>query len=227
MRQKKKTIGFTLIEMMIAISIFSMLLFAGTYSYQLIANRWDKNLSSFSAIEKEAKHTELLLDVLQGIKPFIVTDQGRSHFYFVGDQTSILGVTSVGIFSGQYHEIFRLSLVTDEQGGTDIVYQAKSTKDFLLFSPNQEIIFDYQLVLFDDVERARLAYFGWQNLNNKGKSGGVDRHWYKDYSSVDRDLMPQRVLVEFYKEDARYTFEGNEYQQDTERLLMASQAGAI
>jgi prepilin-type N-terminal cleavage/methylation domain-containing protein len=51
-----KAKGFTLIELMISMTILSLLLFTGSYTYSLMSQRWNKELGEFSHSAKQAKH---------------------------------------------------------------------------------------------------------------------------------------------------------------------------
>ena len=84
---KSKNSGFTLIELLIAVSILSALLFTGTYVYQMLAVRWDKELGQFDNSAQTAKHFSLLNDLLRGVHPFIILDEHLDYkkptFFFI------------------------------------------------------------------------------------------------------------------------------------------------
>lgn len=77
--------GFTLIELLITTTIFkSFCYFLGSFSYQLLANRWDKQLGTFDRTLELTRNIELLENVISGIEPAVINDekQGTVNYGF-------------------------------------------------------------------------------------------------------------------------------------------------
>lgn len=202
---KHANAGFTLIELMIAISILTLLLFTGAYSYSLMSERWNKELGQFSNTAKTAKHLELLQRLVEGVQPYVVVDDKKMpSLFFIGHKTSLLAVSRAGLFSGEYPEIFRLTTVEKENGKVDFIYQSASTKNSLLTGTNQEIVFNKKLVLFSDLDQVTFSYYGWSHLYVKN-SDDINKKmplWYNQYSGIDNQLMPEKYNITLIKEGA-------------------------
>jgi prepilin-type N-terminal cleavage/methylation domain-containing protein len=190
--------GFTLIELMIAISILSLLLFTGSYSYSLMSTRWNKELGNFSNIAVQAKNQQLLQNLLTGMQTFVITDKNkRPAFFFIGDKTSLLAISRGGLYSGKYPEIFRLTAIEKENGLFDLVYQSSSTENLLLVVTEQEVNFTEQLTLFHDLTEISFAYLGWSHFNEKTADGEVIKpaSWFERFSGIDNQIMPIKMSI--------------------------------
>jgi prepilin-type N-terminal cleavage/methylation domain-containing protein len=190
--------GFTLIELLIAITILSLLLLTASFSYGLMSTRWNKELGQFSESARVAKHLELTQKLLEGIQSFIVVDETKQpFFFFIGHQDSLLAVSQAGFFSGDYPEIFRLTVVEKSTGLFDLVYQSASSEDVLLLGTEQEIDFSHSLVLFTDVEQVSFRYYGWQHMHQKTNDEGQDykASWTNNYSGINSQYMPSKLTL--------------------------------
>ncbi|MGL1957061.1 MAG: type II secretion system GspH family protein [Colwellia sp.] len=200
--------GFTLIELMISISILTLLLFIGAYSYSLMSERWNKELGKFSSTAKTAKHLELLQHLVEGVQPYVVVDdQKKPSLFFIGNKTSLLAVSRAGLFSDEFPEIFRLTTVEKENGKVDFIYQSASTKNILLTGTNQEIIFDKKLILFSNLDQVMFRYYGWSHLYIKN---AIDKsvkkpQWFERYSGIDNQLIPEKYIITLTKEGENLT----------------------
>jgi len=198
--------GFTLIELMIAISILSMLLFTGSYTYSLMSQRWNKELGNFSTSAKIAKNLAILQRLLEGVQPFVVIDNKRTpSFFFIGDKTSLLAVSSAGIYSGEYPEIFRLTTIDKENGLVDLIYQSASTENIILTKTDQNIQFTKKLTLFTDIQKVDFSYFGWNNLSEKSNASenGKRKLWLSMYSGINNQLIPELFRLTLTKSNTK------------------------
>ena len=194
--------GFTLIELMISISILSLLLFTGAYSYSLMSERWNKELGQFSNSAKTAKHLELLQHLVEGVQPYVVVDENKKpSLFFIGNKTSLLAVSRAGFFSGKFPEIFRLTAIEKENGKVDFIYQSVSTKNILLTGTNQDLIFDKKLILFSDLDQVKFSYYGWSHLYSKNSEENNRNRpqWFERYSGIDNQLMPENYNITLVK----------------------------
>jgi len=211
--------GFTLIELMIAISILSLLLFTGSYSYSLMSQRWNKELGQFSNSAKITKNLDLLQRLLTGVSPFVVVDNKRKpSFFFIGASNSLLAVSNTGLFSNNYPEIFRLTALEKENGLVDLIYQSESTENVLLTGTDQSIDFTKKVVLFSDLDSVSFRYFGWKNIfaKNSRSETGVKKEWQNNYSGIDKQLMPNLFTLILIKNGKNLSFpvvleEGSEH----------------
>jgi len=207
-KTKAKHNGFTLIELMISISILTMLLFTGSYSYSLMSERWNKELGQFSNSSKTAKHLVLMQSLLEGVQPYVVVDSKKTpSLFFIGQNTSLLAVSRAGLFSGDYPEIFRLTANKNADGKVDLIYQSSSTENVLLTGTDQNIDFSKTLILLTDLDEVTFNYFGWTHLYDKNSIRKTNKvaQWSTDFSGIDRQLMPERYSITLVKSGSSLT----------------------
>ena len=133
--------------------------------------------------------------------PWVVVDaQDEPSFFFVGNETDLLAITDRGIFNRDYPEIFRLSIVRNYTGTLDIVYQARTTKDFVLTGTDQFIPFEHEITLFEGLTGAEFAYYGWDNLSVKGE-GVAPPRWFDRYSGIDSQVTPAMIILSLSDQD--------------------------
>lgn len=201
--RKKNIKGFTLIELMISISILTLLLFTGSYTYSLLHSRWDKQLGGFDANVYMARNLELLQRILEGIHPFIVVDQKKvPSFFFIGAQNSLLAVSQSGMFSENFPEIFRLTSVQQSSGKFKLIYQAISTENILLRGTEQVINFQKKITLFENLDSVNFSYLGWRNYQEKSDrhNSGHKMIWSSAYSGINTQITPQKLTLTLTKE---------------------------
>ncbi|GAA5142094.1 PulJ/GspJ family protein [Thalassotalea piscium] len=198
----KRNHGFTLIELMISLTILTMLLFTGSYVYIMLSSRWDKQLGSFSDNALIAKNIEATQRVLEGIHALVVVDNKKTpSFFFIGHSDSLLAITHSGIFSGDFPEIFRITSVPNTNGKFDLIYQAVSIENILLVKTDQEIRFDHQLTLFTNLDSATFNYLGWSSYKVKSfrYTTGDKLQWRNRYSGIDSQIMPEQLTFTIKK----------------------------
>ena len=206
--------GFTLIELIIAISILSMLMFTGSYLYGTLSSRWDKEIGQFNQSFADARSISLLHALLSGITSYIVmnsiSNDGMPTMFFVGKSESLLAVSKSGIVNSEYPEIFRLTAVPNKSGKLDLVYQAKSTQDLLLLTSDQTIKFENSFILLKGLDLIEFEYMGWSNLRLKTQANYEDipdpKQWFQDYSGLDRSLNPEIVKITIKKGSKKLQF---------------------
>lgn len=205
----KKNYGFTLIELMIAISILSLLLFTGSYSYSIISERWNKELGNYSKSSNDIKNLERTQRLLEGIQPFVVVDsKSKPSFFFIGDKDSLLAVSRAGLFSNEFPEVFRFTSIKNKNNLFDLVYQSRSTEGFLLLGTEQSIEFTNQITLFENLDSIVFNYFGWSSITVKNFSSneGQQPKWFDKFSGIDNQLMPDKIIISLVREESTLSF---------------------
>lgn len=193
--------GFTLIELLLSISILSGILLVGNFSYQLLAVRWQKEMTDFNVNQDFGRKLNLFNTTLTSIQPYIVLSDngGKAYpgFIFEGSEKSLLSIAKVGLIQQYYPEVFRIVIEKKQNDKYDLIYQAKSTRDFLLKYANQEIQFDKEFTLFKDMDEIRFNYLGWDNVVTKSEHKGEDipATWRGAFSGLDTQQLPEMIAV--------------------------------
>lgn len=215
--------GFTLIELLIVTTILSLLMFTGSYTYSLFTNKWQDELGQFNQVNQQATSFHRIQTILTNIIPYaILKDDNQPAFFFIGGEDSLLAITHDGLFSTDAAEIFRLSTTKDANGKSSLLYQAKSLAMDNILTESQSVEFDHQLVLATQFDGITFNYYGWssyQDKKNYNLENLVGEHqWYKNFSGLDKQLIPEKVEIILTKADKKMTILVN-LDNNTERWL--------
>lgn len=221
MYTRSQQIGFSLIELMISLTILAMLIGTATLSYQILMQRWQKGLQQFDRSYQQYHSNTLLQSVIRGIFPYVVVDtKGTPSFFFIGGEQSLLAVTRNGLFDDSSPEIFRLTLQSNGDGTFRLIYQSSPMDEVLLVGTDQEIEFVNTLVMHDGLSKLEFKYVGWHSLKDRASQPVPKKSTFQTYSGIDSQLMPQSIEVMLFSKLGSLTFSGV-YDTDSFKELSA------
>ena len=196
MNSKVGVRGFTLVELLISVALLSALVFTGSYVFSMLSRKWDSELGDFDKVTSMSRNKALLYHAIKGILPHAIKDSnGKPVFFFEGNQSSLLAVTTNGIFESEGLEIFRLTLVRNEDSSASLVYQAASETSALLTSSSQELTFEHQVTLLSNIQTLNLEYLGWESLDSRNNDANASVNWLESYSGLESQLIPQKLKL--------------------------------
>lgn len=195
--------GFTLVELLIAMSIMlAMLVLAGT-AYQLYTASWQRDLSKIQQSYQDFRYTELLLDAMQGILPLAVTDDGRQAYYFLGREEGFTAVSYSPIFNSGYPAVIRVFREANASGGYRLVYEEASLQHVVLRSAAQNLPFSFRKIIYNEINDLTFSYFGWKDIVTRMNAyGDVDVSvdsaptWSEQYDALNRGLHPEKIRIQ-------------------------------
>lgn len=212
---RAKHSGFTLIELMIAAAILSGLLFLGSFTYQMLAQRWTKELGEFQNTLETTKSFNLLNSTLTAVQPYIVLDESDNNntdydpgFLFIGRENRLFSVTKQGLFDQSAPEVFRLIVEEKETGKFDLLYQGVTTQQQALVTAQQSITFTQQITLLSDFDEIKFNYLGWDSfvIRSEGIQNGLQPTWRSEFSGLDTQLLPDQMAILLKKDDKDLLF---------------------
>jgi type II secretory pathway component PulJ len=195
--------GFSLVELLLALSImFAVLVLAAT-AYQLYTSSWKRDLSNIEQSYQRLRFHELMLDALQGIIPLAVTESAENNkigFYFLGREEGFTAVSASPIYNAQAPAVIRVFREQNENGSLRLVYEEASLVTQPLVYANQELPFNYRQVLLDNLTSLEFSYYGWFNRQARvesmdGFSTEIKKGWYKDYDGLIRQFHPDLIRI--------------------------------
>ena len=219
--------GFTLLEMLVTISLLTMIILVGTSSYGLVAQRWDGQIGKFDKRIQDARDLMLVQDVLEAMVPYMVYgNDNKPGIFFEGNRNGFVGVSTKSIFNKNYHSIFRLSVIQRADLAYDVLYEESPMVSDVLRSTRENVLFSERLVMFSAVKDPSFEYFGWSSVQDKfGVEGSIPpkpAQWLSSYNAMDLPFPPGKIRFLFDNKDGRYETRVNIPQGKTGLLSMYS-----
>lgn len=203
-----KSKGFSLIELMIATSILSFIMFSGYYAYSLFSDGWNKRVSYYWQTSQNAIGLEALIRALESSTPYMVNNvQNKASILFDGRESELVFVSNSSIFN-QGSALIELSLVNSE-GVTQLLYQEKELNNQpLLDWGAHHIEWEHSIVLISNVTEFRFSYFGFSHFDNAVRGyniyEGISREttaglldWQDKYDINTHRILPMKVNLQY------------------------------
>lgn len=183
--------GFTLVELLVALALFSLLVTLLFDNIRFGLHAWQRGSAHIEHVEHSMVSQDLVRRLIGNLYPMVVTEGGPPRIDFDGskDGVSLLGSAPI-VANGGGRFRFRFS-VERHQERTDLVM--RSTPE--LADP-QESSMTTRTLLLSDIDRAEFSYLGEAAA---GRSVQWSDHWTR------RSDVPKlvRVRVVFRSGDER------------------------
>lgn len=203
MIEMKANKGFSLVELLVSMTILIMVTLIGTYGYNLYARYWQKELGHYQTTFAQIRDVSRLHNIVTSIKPYIIKDaKGNAFHYFEGAQTVIRSVITSSLSNPDYPAIFELQVV-DSGGVKSLLYKEKVMEEAPLLFESQIDDYDTQFKLLDNFSSITFEFFGWQHYRERAGalSGESDTYapqaWFGAYSGKDTLVPPNIVKLRF------------------------------
>lgn len=157
---RKKTKGFTLIELMLASALLMTVLYAGYYAFSLYSSKWDKRVNVFWNQTKEGIALNTVVRLLQSSSKYVTsTTQNKQALLFDADQQFIRFVTETPIYS-RGTAIVELRIETSQSGiQKQLLYRELDISGKPLLQYSDKIAEDFQW------QHSRVLLSGYQHIS--------------------------------------------------------------
>ena len=226
-----KSAGFTLIEMLVTMSILAMVVLAGSSAFGFFAQRWDGSLGHFDRSMTNSKNLMLVQEVLDNLVPYMTYDsKNQPSVYFEGNRNGFVAVSSRSLYRQNRMAVVRFSLKRNLDLTYNVLYEEWPMEDDVLIYARTVVPFLPPLVLFHSVESADFQYFGWPDRLSKIGNGGNQLpqppSWHNDLNSVASMVAPVKVRLKFSYEENPYVLMSSLAEQPSDLLIRYSGARA-
>ena len=197
----KKFDGFSLVELLVTMSMLSMIIFLGSSSYALFSKGWDGKLGDFDSTLRSAKSMILVQSVLDNLVPYLAYDiNGFPGIYFEGNRNGFVGVSSNSIYQDQRLTVVRLSTRQKPDFSFDVFYEEWPIGRDSIIPVAWPLEFSSPILLFESVKNPLFEYYGWQSLIDKNSNGeGLPPppQWMSNYDAFKGGAAPLKALFSF------------------------------
>jgi len=193
--------GFSLLEMLVAMTVLSMVIGISTYAYSMFIRQWDGHLGRFDEAQAQYQRLEWLAAALEDTLPYVVRDdEGALGFYFLGRDEGLTLVTMSPIFGVGEPALIRVFREPDEEDAWKLVYEEAPFAGTLLVHPDQRMDFRHRLVIARGLPLPVFRYFGWADLRSRVTAN--ERSWFDEYDGLVRHFHPEKIELRLGREAA-------------------------
>ena len=204
-----KTHGFSLVELLVAITILSMTILISNQAFSFFMQRWNGELGRFNNELALIKTSILVSETLNSIVPYLVNlPDGSKGFYFEGNRNGFVAVSQQSIADPETAAVVRLSAVQDKQGLFTLLYEEWPMQHDILKAHNQFIPFSVPIVIQSGLKDIRFQYFGESVANNNDLTSLDEdsqnrnvKKWYDNYNGLDTLRQPLKIEIFYQKEE--------------------------
>lgn len=195
--------GFTLIETLIASSILMLILYAGYFGYAQFSERWDKRVDFYWQQTNQNLGIASLARVIESTSSYVVElENKKSVLFFLGERNGLSFVSDSPIFSDG-SAIVNVEVIGSETE-QKLVYRETSLSSFLFTSVQQEITWEYEVVLSEGLRDLSFIFLSWDNLAHvieaklPDSNVGKEPTWNQSHEPKTRQVLPVTIKLEFY-----------------------------
>ena len=193
--------GFSLLEMLVAMTVLSMVIGISTYAYSMFIRQWDGHLGRFDEAQAQYQRLEWLAAALEDTLPYVVRDdEGALGFYFLGRDEGLTLVTMSPIFGVGEPALIRVFREPDEGDAWRLVYEEAPFAGTLLAHADQRMEFRHRLVIARGLPRPVFRYFGSTDLRSRSRS------WFDEYDGMVRQFHPEKIELRLGRDAAVFQF---------------------
>jgi prepilin-type N-terminal cleavage/methylation domain-containing protein len=199
-----KAKGFTLIEVLLAMILLSIVMYIGSLSFSIFSERWRKDMGGFNTDVSNARKLLLLRQLLHGTANYLVRDKdNHTVYFFYGDAQQLTFITNKPVFQTEAQALVRLNVRTLENGQQQLVYSESSFITTPLFSVTPLPQPEQTLILLQS-ENIRFNYFGWDSFAARSRfieySEG-ELQWQTQYDAAAIGVLPHAVNLIWNKNE--------------------------
>ncbi len=197
--------GFSLLEMLVAMTVLSMVIGISTYAYSMFIRQWDGHLGRFDEAQAQYQRLEWLAAALEDTLPYVVRDdEGELGFYFLGRDEGLTLVTMSPIFGVGEPALIRVFREPDEGDAWRLVYEEAPFAGILLAHADQRMEFRQRLIIARGMPLPVFRYFGWADLRSRVTV--AERSWFDEYDGLVRHFHPEKIEVRLGRDVAVFEF---------------------
>lgn len=193
-----KSAGFTLIEILIAMLVLSIVMFIGSLSFSTFSQRWQEDMGSFTREVANAKNLVLLQKALNGISNYIVKDdKDEPVYFFKANDKYLMFVTNNPVFNTDGQALIRLSVTVRSDGMQQLRYEEAPFEltPLLRLSSLPEANYSQVLLIDDNI---RFNFYGWEDQKQRSafyEGEPTSPKWMPEYLGEKSGMLPYAVNI--------------------------------
>jgi|GEM_PF-1189012 len=203
-RKHCRTKGFTLVEVLITMSVLSLVVLTGAWAYSFMSQNWQRNQQGYQQAYEQYSDWKLVQRAVSSTFPKLVrNNRDTAGFYFLGRDNGFTAVTHTSVQNPDYPAVYRLFREPDpESDGWQLVYEEAVLYEALTHV-DQQLPFNFRLVIQTELPELLFEYYGWESNMQRAAGmeididfeGSTDARWYDEFDAMERDQHPIIIQV--------------------------------
>lgn len=187
---KKTSNGFTLLELLVSITILSLIITISYSALRMGTRSWDASIVKIEANTKKRSALALIKNKIEHIYPIVWNVDARQVLAFEGSEDSLrfIAPSPQGRELGEYFEYLFIANRNQSETSLELYFEPHypGTDEFTVSdsSPYREIL--------SQLNSARFSYFGKPDMNSQ-------EDWYTEWNS-ESSIYPSAILVNLSSE---------------------------
>lgn len=200
--------GFTLVEVLVAVSILGMVIGIATYGYSLFTRQWSGRLGQFDTALARYQRLDLVVAALEDTLPYVVRDErGAPGFYFLGREEGLTLVTTRPVHTPGDLAVIRLFREPAGDGRWNLVYEEAPLGAEQLRRADQQLPFRHRMIVLRGLDRIEFGYYGWRSPDARLRAAdepelALAPAWTTEFDGFERRQHPQRIALRFGAQEA-------------------------
>lgn len=204
--------GFSLVELLVAMTLLIMVTLIGTYGYNLYSQYWRKELGHYQETFANIKGVTQLHTVIKNIKPYIFKGGAKGvYYYFEGGQKVLRSIVTHSISDNAFPAAFELESI-ELNGVNQLVYREHAMSSGPMVREADIGNYVFETVLLEGYTDLTFEYYGWPsyqtraiNLFGEERANAEPRQWYGLYSGKDTLIPPDIIRLNYIDDAGRLT----------------------
>jgi prepilin-type N-terminal cleavage/methylation domain-containing protein len=194
------TTGFTLVEVVITLTILGFICLIIFGAFRLGLSAWDRGESVKDEYQRARIVSQLITQQVKSAVPFKIKPQQAEGDYlaFEGDAHSLKFVSSLPVRGKQPEGLVYAKYEFKEggsEGGRLILYEEKAlNKDFFAEEPKEE----RAASLLEGVSSVRFEYFREEDLSNNQQE-----EWVEEWKAKDEKRLPKALKMTIIRKNQK------------------------
>lgn len=193
------TKGFTLVEVMVTLTILGLILLILFGAFRLGLSAWERGESLKEELNKRRIISQLISQQIKSIVPYkIKTEKAEGDYFAFQGKTRSLKFVSAFPIKGKRPEGFVYVIYEfKEEGAHLILYEQRVlNRDFFEDKPKEEL----GVSLLEGISNIRFEYY-----RNADKEKNATEEWVEEWNAKEEKELPQslRVVITFKNENGK------------------------
>lgn len=193
-----KQSGFSLVELLVAMTILSFMTVLASSAFALFSQNWDGQIGQFDEKFGHARTMISVQESLSSLVPYVVTTQSNTKgFYFEGNRNGFVAVTQQALSQPELPAVVRFSVTQNSELKFDLYYEEWVMQNQVLNRSGDILPFNTPILLLTNLDDVEFQYFGEKTTSTNDVNAANIKAWFDTYNSLDTAYQPQKILVKW------------------------------